>query len=949
MSNENDPREFDSKQSHSKHRRSSSRSGRRHSSSRGSSRSGSTNKWSWPTVEELLKYIGQAYCIVLLLLTPWLYGSVAWESQRLILISCLGLLVTVGVYVAYKIIKNSVPPRIPALSWLFVALAAYSFLQSGAVFNRSGNMLAPPSVALQSWGLGEGEVTLADGRMMLADFVRPDSNAPCDATHSESTKLAWSVEPLHTRGAIGALLVCALMIFCGTTLFSDKQGQVTLFIAITTMGVAVACFGFLGAYSYRSENILGLRTGSSFACFRSKNSAGAYLNICLAASMALVSWTMLNLRRKDTDIRYKVADATILMKIRGTIEDFLSELNTPQIAAVICSVVIGISVVVSQCRGAVMAAVAALIATVILVGKKRSRGSNAVAPTLIILASVAASAAFQLDENSYQRLETLAEFDLEADAVSGRVYIWSVALEAMRFFGLLGSGLGTFHYAYLPFQHPTSPGWFYHAESLYLQIGVELGYLGLFSIIAALVFIGIKLQARVPMEAWKAITPVRVAAAFLFFSQIVHSSVDFGLILPALFIPACLLLGATLQGLSLAKQVTERKRDQRSLKETPTTLSSSGKAIVIVASFFGILLITGISVKPSLDNLAATEILENQFKELSKSQPSERKPGSLESLIKSWPLTSSDLLKSPDALRLLAQAAIQDLRVEMLMASPANDWNSSWKLTDPLLLQLGLDREKSPEKQTQILEVAGGNKAIETLKMVSRWYAKAHVHSPLDWRLSWGRCRTTLTCSRENMAALLSPIVQLGQHSTNQLIEGSLLFRQQLNDAQVDRIWLQAMKTKPSTAIQTAKMMIEERDLQSLDISVFPQRSEILRSLANSVFTREKYPEINRALWIRAREVLGNSEMSRSAREIWLADAALALGDVDEEIKHLRVATTYELGNNKLACRLASKLLDVGDIEGALTIYNKVVRIDPDSSEVKQLAKRLNINPNRRQ
>jgi hypothetical protein len=883
-----------------------------------------------------------------LLLTPWLYGSVAWESQRLLLTSGFGLLVTVSVYVAYKFFKKSESPRIPALSWLFVALAIYSFLQSGAIFNRGENMLAPPSVGLQSWGLGEGEVTLAEGRMMLADFARPDSNAPCDVSNSASTKLAWSIEPLHTKGAIGALLICALMIFCGTTLFSDKQGQVTLFIAITTVGVAVACFGFLGAYSYRSENILGLRTGSSFACFKSKNSAGAYLNICLAASMGLVSWAMLNLRRKDADIRYKVADGTILMKIRGTIEDFLSELNTPQIAAVICSVVIGIAVVVSQCRGAVMAAVAALIATVVLVGKKRSRGSNAVAPTLIILASLAASAAFQLDENSYERLETLAEFDLEADAISGRIYIWSVALEAMRFFGLLGSGLGTFHYAYLPFQHPTSPGWFYHAESLYLQIGVELGYLGLFSVIAALFFIGTKLQARVPADAWKAITPIRVAGAFLFFSQIVHSSVDFGLILPALFIPGCLLLGATLHGLSLAKQVTDKKRDQRSLKETPSPTASPTKGIATLATFFGILIIVGINVKPSLDNLAATERLENQFKELSKPQPSERKPGALESLVESWPLTSNDLLRSPDALRFLAQAAIQDLRVEMLMASPANDWNTSWKLTDPLLLQLGLDREKSPEKQTEILEVAGGNKAIETMKTVSKWYALAHARSPLDWRLSWGRCRTTLTCSRENMAALVSPIVQLGQHSTNQLIEGSLLFRQQLNDAQVDRIWQQAMKTKPSTAIQTAQMMIEERDLQSLDISVFPQRAEILRSLANSVFTFEKYPELNRALWIRARDVLGKSEMSRSAREIWLADAALALGDVDEEIKHLRVATTYELGNHKLACRLASKLLDVGDVEGAQTIYNKVARSDPDAYEVKQLAKRMNINPGRR-
>lgn len=875
------------------------------------------------------------------MLTPWLYGSVGWESQRFLLLSSSGLLITVGVFCIHRFARRLEFPKVPILSWIFVALALYALVQSSPIFSRSSDGFAPPSVSLQKWGLGEGTVTLPNDRMMMADFQQPEANPPCDSSNYQSHKLTWSVEPLHTRGAIGALLMCALMCYCGSLFFSDKQGQVTLLLAITTMGVAVACFGFLGAYSYRSENILGLRTGSSFACFKSKNSAGAYLNICLAASMGLVTWAMLNLRRKDSDIRYKVSDATILMKLRGTIEDFLSELNTPQIASVICSVVIGISVVVSQCRGAVMAAVAALVATVLLVGKKRSRGTNTIAPTLIILASLAASAAFQLDENSYERLESLAEFDLEADSISGRIYIWNVALDAIKFFGSLGSGLGTFHYAYLPFQHPNSPGWFYHAESLYLQLGVELGYIGLLTVVLSIFYVGSRLQSRVPSDAWKAITPIRVAGAFMFFSQVVHSSVDFGLILPALFIPACLMLGALLHSLVIAKQIADKKRDQRAVKDSVPQSASHGKRLAGVAALVSVLILLGYNVKPSLDVLAATETLDFKFRDLSKPQPSERKPGALDALLESWTLTADDLQKSPDALRLLAQAAVQDLRVDMLISSPSTDWNASWKLTDPLLLQLGLDREKSPEKQSQILDVAGGNKAIETMKLASKWYSIAHAHSPLDWRLAWGRCRTTLTCSRENMAALLSPVVQLGQHATNHLIESSLLFRKQLNDTQVDRIWQQAMKTKPSTAIQTAKMMIEERDLRSLDINVFPQRSDILRSLATSIFTAEAYPEIHRELWMRARDVLDDSDMSRSAREIWLADAARALGEVEEEIKHLRVATTYEPGNYKLACRLAMKLLDVSDVEAARAIYNKLRRTESDAKEVKDLGIRL--------
>ncbi|XZE21231.1 O-antigen ligase family protein [Pirellulaceae bacterium SH449] len=832
------------------------------------------------------------------------------------------------------------------MSWLFLGLSVYAFVQGAAIFPRDSEGPAPPSVALQKWALGEEKSDLLEERLILADLVIQDPLAPCDAVDLRGTTLSWSIEPLHTQGAIGALLLCALFTFAGATLFSDKKSQVILLVAMTAMGIAVACFGFLGAYSYRSENFLGLRTGSSFACFKSKNSAAAYLNICLAASLGLVAWTLINLQRKDSDLRYKVVDGTILSRVRGALEDFLSDLNTPQIAAVICAVVIGISVVISQCRGAVMAAVAAIVATAFIVGKKSSRGGNIIAPTLIVLAALAASAAFQLDENSYERLETLAEFDIEADSISGRIYIWSVAIDAMKYFGFLGSGLGTFHFAYLPFQHPTSPGWFYHAESLYLQIGVELGLIGLLLVFAWIGRIGIKLQSRVSSEAWKAVTPMRIAGAFLFFSQLVHSSVDFGLILPASFLPACLLLGSCLSGIDAAKESSMKKRDQRHLKDDEKSSKSKMKSPIIVLGFFLSLGGLGFLIKPSLEILAATEAIEYKFRNLSRLRPSEKQPGSLETLLDTWHLSAKDLNRSPDALRILAQSAIQDQRLEIIMASPSSDWDSTWKLTDPILLQLGLDREKSPDKQAEILRLAGGNKALETMKNASYWYSLAHSRSPLDWRLSWGRCRNTLTCSRENMLPLVSPVVQLGQHATNQLIESSLLFRAQLSDYQIDKIWQQAMKTKPSTAIQTARMMIAERDLESLDIAVFPQRSDILRSLATQVFTSSEFPEIHKRLWTRAREVLDKTK-PRALRELWLADAARALGELEQEIQHLRVASNYEQNNNRLSHRLALRLLDIGDIDGAKAVLDRMRRMDADSSEVKDLTAKINNRRNK--
>lgn len=899
-----------------------------------------------PSSEQWLQYMVQAFCVLLLAATPWLYGSVEWSSQNYIAIACGGLLVILLLHVLCCILTTKDVPKIPTISWLFFALAIFSLFQAGEIFPKKGTGFTPSSVALQTWALGESEVPFKNKSLILNDLAIAATGVPCDAKDSQLERLPLSIEPLHTRGAAACLFLCAIFTYVGSAFFSDRKSQLVLLSALTAIGLTIACFGFMGAYSYRTENFLGLKTGASFACFRSKNSAGCYLNVCLAASIGLLTWTLINLRRRDADMRYKVADGTVLMKIRGAIEDFLSDLTTPQIAAIVCTVVIGVSVVVSQCRGAVLAATAAIIATVMLARRKSSSGGNAISPILVVLAALAASMAFKLDENSYERLETLTEFDLESDAVSGRIYIWLVALEAIRYFGVFGSGLGTFHFAYLPFQAPTAPGWFYHAESLYLQIGVELGLLGLAVVLSGAAFVGARILTTVPRGAWKSVTPIRVAGIFLFFSQLVHSSVDFGLILPASFIPACLLLGASLSAIKSAKDVSLRSKDQRSLGKGKATSPGSKLAPIITPIFLLTTGLGGFISKHSLEILSATEALGYRYQSMTSLPLTARESMVLDRLLENWPLSSDALKQSPDALRYLALAVIHDLRLGIIAESSASDWNAAWALTDPILLQFGLDRESSPEEQAKILQAAGGQKAIEAMKNASAWFALAHTKSPLDWRLCWGRARTSLTCSRENMLPLAPPSVQLGQHSTNQLIECSLLFRNQLSETQIDEIWQQAMKTNPSTAISTARIMVDERDLKDLNIDVFPQRSDILRSLATQVFSSAKFPEIHRQLWMRARDLLDKSAMPRSTREVWLADAAKALGEAEVEIQHLRVAVSYEPNNFKLAHRFALKLLEVDEFEEVKGITNRLKRMDPDAREVKDLESKLRAQRN---
>ena len=827
---------------------------------------------------------------------------------------------------------------------MFLALAAWAWLQSQPVFSVvDQNGWAPPSVAMQRWALGvsKSPEAISDRTIQLDSFVT--NQLPCDLAKLESTQLAWSIEPLHTRGAVVGMLVCSLMCFCGAFLFSSRRGQLSLFIVLTAIGVAIGCFGIHGALSYQTENFLGLRTeGGSFASFRSKNSAGGFLNICIAGCIGLVAWTMTFLKRKRTDVRYRFSDASALMRIRGAVEDFLSDLNTPQIASLLCLVTIVVALIMSLCRGAAVGALVGIIGASLLVNHGNKGRGNWIPVLILLLTSIGCMLAFQVDDDSLKRLESLGELDLELEAIKGRSYVWSMAWTAMTYYGLLGSGLGTFHFAYLPFQNPSSPGWFYHAESLYAQCGVELGYLGLAVLIVAIIVSFLTLQKRVPTETWKSAYPAKIAGAYLLLSQASHSAVDFAVIFPALFIPACLLHGAVTESIRQAISNGSKPVDKREAVAVVVTEKRSTKTYVLSIALFLLIGCMGYLSYSSLANLAAGEQLEFRAKQEDIAPFSERQPGRVTRLLEQWPLETKDLKINPQALKTIADACIYDFRMNQMLEVPVNVTpEAAWPNTMPIFMQLGLDRDTTADGQAKIVELAGGPAAVQLMEQASSFYARANLHSPLDWRLCWGRCLTALRCSRDDMSRVLPAADSLGRHVPNLILNASFLFRKQLSDEQVDKVWKQAMQSNPASAVEAAKMIIAERDTETLDIGIFPQRSEILVQLAQSVLTKNKYPELHNQLWKRAVEVLDKSKMSEATREIWLADAALALDDLKGEIGHLRIAVRFQPTNVQLACRLIDSMIKAGEFTQAKALYDKAYEMEPKNPTLEAIRAKL--------
>ncbi len=893
----------------------------------------------WKPIE-ISEWVLRIVILLLILALPWYYGSVQWKSQYVLAWVGVSLCGCIAIHALISVFSKAGDVTVPWLTWLFFAVAFFAFLQSVSVFSWQGKGFVPSSVSMQRWALGLEEAPQAIAGSVLpsassaASATAGVSSVPCDLKEvpEAERRLAWSVEPLHTRGGVAALVLCGLFVWLGRMAFTGSSKQLWLFGAMTAIGILIACVGVQGAVSYRSENFLGLKSGGSFATFVSKNSAGGFYNICIAGCLGLLGWTLLNTQRTAKDTRYRFPDTNIIGKIRGFAEDSLADLNTAQIAAALCLISIVSALLISLCRGAAVSALGAIIvASIIANAKSRSRGGWAIS-FAVATAFLACMIGFQIDDRAYSRLESLSEIDIEDELKGGRAYIWSIAWKAMQFYGWLGSGLGTFHFAYLPFQDPSSQGWFYHAESLYAQCGVELGYLGLFVLVVATLRLLAGIQRPAAKENWGAAFPSKLAGAYLVVSQGLHSFVDFAIIIPALFVPACALMGSVQGTLLKAEIAPPRKRNRTRSEEAitvPETKLPNWKAKGIVA--ISLALVASLSIvgtTGALHSLAMSESISDWTKIEDKKKLEDQSVDRLGEIAAIWARGNASLKENPAAMRSFADSLLFNYRMNQLVsAPPTGTWEESWVKTSLVFLRLALDLEKDETKKAKIVESVGGKKAWELVEKSAGWYALGQTKSPLDWRLLWGRCFANLVCEKNEIAQLLPASLTLAKHNSQQLLSVDVLFPDHFDRAQVDQILSQAMKSNVWTAPNAARILAMRRSDGEIPIKIFPQRHEVLRSVASEALTRDLFPKTIKQFWEKAIELVATAPMTKSGREVWLADAWSAIGDVKKEITHLRLASIADPSNGNLKKKLIFRLCDAADSTNRKEVITEVKSI----------------------
>jgi len=309
-----------------------------------------------------------------------------------------------------------------------------------------------------------------------------------------------SLHPSATRLQSAWLAVAALLVLLGARFFADRRSLAWFGVALAVNSAAVAVLGI-------SQQLLGdsrlfflvepaeMTTG--FASYVNHSNAAGFLLMGLAAGIGC--WLSRPNRPRPT-----WALGLIALSAAG----LLCSLSRSGFLAAACGILV--------------------LGLVSLASRVSRRQWAGLAASLVLAVGVIAWAG--QSGLVTHRLASLVDNSAVPDQ---RLAHWNDSLNAAPRFLLAGSGLGSYRYAYLPFETTATDEWFYYAENQYLQALFEAGLPGLSLLLLGL---GLSLAAAYRLMV-SATEPLDrgFAAAYIFglSAQAVHAGFDFGLYLPA--------------------------------------------------------------------------------------------------------------------------------------------------------------------------------------------------------------------------------------------------------------------------------------------------------------------------------------------------------------------------------------------------------------------------------
>ncbi len=765
----------------------------------------------WPWIVRIL-------LVVLVGVVLWDNGFSTWRYQYYLAIGVLGLSPMILMLAWLGLAKGTIA-RVPGLSILLLLMAGYAGIQS-IDWVSSDSLFAGNAVRIQQWFLGQ-KVDISSS--LFSESMKTSIERSSELALAQSAlpkeRFSISLAADDTRCAMAGLLISALLIWISSLAFAERRSHLFLLCSMAVVGIAFACVSFTAPKSWYLPDATSLGQKFTVGTFTNKNVAGTFLSVCLAASVGLIadSLKLLQLGRKKTDRRYKLEQSGFKWLKSGI--DMFDGLQTVHIIYVIATTVLFTAVIVTQCRGATLSVVCAAMVVVYVYSNRQSASLvNAAMTTIILIAALALIFLFDFEQKTAESFNRLLEG--ETMDAKGRLAIFWVNLKAGMFFMASGSGLGTYGYATLPFYEEMGTGWHRYAESIWGHLWVEYGLVGIVALTLFVVECTRLVGRAFRASRHRSNYAIAFGSGFLLVYLFVHSMVDFRLIVPAVFVPVSILLGA-LYGMShsysspipsdrssknkrrrkkswslktkeslkeekdLAKamhqfrQIKEREEDPK-IESSPKTDRGFVLTRFTSRGLIGmLLLLTSVGLLyGSLDPLdrnakgSEWEYQAQSLNALRKKEPEQFKDrleeqiASIASQIDRYP--SADGLRTLGNLHLLAWA--NEYRAMCLEAFGREPWGTM--PTKAMEFRIRLATDSPADDIKRLINRLGGSESL-----FQRWNQRAEDHrkalpfAPLDWRNQLDSVVWDLSLAKEEIAARLNRTIPLAQHRPNDLFE----------------------------------------------------------------------------------------------------------------------------------------------------------------------------------
>ncbi|WP_197230962.1 O-antigen ligase family protein [Novipirellula artificiosorum] len=338
-----------------------------------------------------------------------------------------------------------------------------------------------------------------------------------------------SIDPWNSRHGVAVLLMLATLAWTSGTVFQTRARLATVLVGLAAGAAIHAGLGIFRMV-VPDADALGMdvvRYGSPFAGFVCRNNAALLMNIGVGTSLGLLAWRLSALIGQEVDDEhFEVNDLISLVSDRDS--------SIALGSLVLCTA----ALLVCGSRGGLVAALFGFLLAFGWIRARRGLLSIPVILGVVTIATVLLLVPLNLDLKSIQRLELFVNRDNSTLLHDGRIPHWTDGFTAAKAYLPMGSGLGTYADAHLPYLDRSAEAWFYHADNLYLEMLTEQGIVGILLTIAILVGLVISLH-RLKESPDPVDHGLRVAGWYILAALVVSQFFDFGLIIPANLIACC--------------------------------------------------------------------------------------------------------------------------------------------------------------------------------------------------------------------------------------------------------------------------------------------------------------------------------------------------------------------------------------------------------------------------